>query len=177
MQCCVCLEDIENPWDLVGDGDTASLYACCGRPIHTKCGIDAAKHRSSCPWCRAPLPATTEEYMRLLRAGARANRGWAFFALAEHYREKTSLGSDRLALALHERAIIHLRKDEWSQKHALRSKYIIAVILYNQHVSLYNQDNSRTMAEPVRKRIMNLLTEAAAGGHPLARIALEEMIF
>ena len=167
MQCCICLEDIENPenpWDT----DGLTLYACCGRPVHKKCGMDAAKHRSTCPWCRAPLPASTEEYMRLVRAGARANRGWAFFTLAEYYRDKTSLGSDRLAKAMHERAIVHLNKDDWSRKLALGSKFIIAVILYNQ-------DNSRTMAEPVRKQIRTLLSEAAAGGHPRAKIALETM--
>ena len=171
MQCCICLEDIENPWDT----DGLTLYACCGRTVHKKCGMDAAKHRSSCPWCRAPLPASNEEHLRLLRAGARANRGYAFFTLAEHYRAQTSLGSDRLAKAMHERAIVHLNKDDWSRKFALGSKYIIAVILYNQHVILYNQDNSRTMAEPVRKRIRTLLTEAAAGGYPRAKIALETM--
>lgn len=162
--CCVCLEDIENPWDRV------TQYACCGRAVHKKCGHEAAKHRSSCPWCRAELPESNEECLRLLRAGARANRGWAFFALAEHYRAQTSLGSDRLAKAMHERAIVHLNKDdEWSRKLALGSKYIIAVVLYNQHLT-------DPIPESVRKRIRKLLTEAAAGGHPRAKIALEKML-
>jgi len=164
MQCCICLEDMENPWDT----DGLTLYACCGRTVHKKCGMDAAKHRSTCPWCRAPLPASTGEYMCLLRAGARANRGWAFFALAEHYRDKTSLGSDRLAKAMHERAIVHLKKDDWSRKLALGSKYIIAVVLWNQN-------RYRSFTEPERKRIMKLVTEAADGGHPRAKILLETM--
>lgn len=166
MQCCVCLEDIENPWDT----DGLTLYACCGRAVHKKCGHEASKHRSTCPWCRAPLPASNgEEHLRLLRAGARANRGWAFFTLAEHYRAQTSLGSDRLAKAMHERAIVHLNKDDWSRKLALGSKYIIAVVLYNQN-------RTHTIPEPVRKRIRKLLSEAAAGGHPRAKIALEKML-
>ena len=171
MQCCVCLEDIENPWDLAGEGDsgTASLYACCGRPIHTNCGIGAAKYRSSCPWCRAPLPNTYEEMICLLRAGVRANRGWACFTLGEHYRSQTSEGSERLAIALHERAIDHLDEDdEWSGKLASCAKVKIAVVLYNQN-------RYRPMAEPVWKRIRKLLTEAAASGHPRAKIALETM--
>ena len=168
MQCCICLEDMKNPWDTDGGFMSYTLYACCGRPAHKKCGHEASKHRSTCPWCRAPLPASQEEKKCLLRAGARANRGWAFFALGEHYRGETSLGSDRLAIALHERAIVHLNKDEWSRKLAFCSKLIIAVILYNQN-------RYRPMVEPVRKRIRKLLTEAAAGGHPRAKIALETM--
>ena len=167
MQCCICLEDIENPWD-IGEGES-SLYACCGRPIHKKCGIGAAMYRSSCPWCRAPLPNTHEEMICLLRAGVRANRGWACFTLGEHYRGQTSEGSDRLAIALHERAIVHLSEDdEWCRKLASCAKMNIAVVLYNQN-------RYRPMAEPVRKRIRKLLTEAAAGGHPRAKIALETM--
>lgn len=162
MQCCICLEDIGNPWD------TVTQYSCCGRPVHKKCGMDAAKHRSTCPWCRAPLPESDKECLRLLRAAARANRGYAFFALGEHYRAQTSLGSDRLAKAMHERAIVHLNKDDWSRKLALGSKYIIAVILYNQN-------RHRSFTEPERKQIRKLLTEAAAGGHPRAKIALETM--
>lgn len=171
MQCCICLEDLGNPWDT-----GLTLYACCGRSVHTKCGHEASKHKSTCPWCRGPLPGSNEECLSLLRAGVCANKGWAYFRLGEHYRGQTSVGSDRLALALHERAIVHFKKDIWSQKFVLGSKYIIAVILYNQHAILYNQDNSQTMSEPVRKRIRKLLTEAAAGGHPRARIALETML-
>lgn len=168
MQCCICLEDIENPWD-TDESVTSSLYACCGRPIHKKCGHEASKHKSTCPWCRAPLPASREEMKCLLRAGVRANKGWACFTLGEQYRGQTSVGSDRLAIALHERAIAHLNEDdEWSGKLASCAKMKIAVVLYNQN-------RSRPMAEPVRKRIRKLLTEAAAGGHPRAKIALETM--
>ena len=170
MQCCICLEDLGNPCDTETPSKVYTQYSCCGRPAHRKCTAEAARHRSTCPWCRAPLPESDEEHLRSLRAGARANRGWAFYSLAEHHRGQTSIGSDRLALALHERAIIHLRKDEWSQKLALNSKYIIAVILYNQN-------RSRTLPEPVRKRIRKLLTEAAAGGQQEAKIVLETMVF
>ena len=105
----------------------------------------------------------------LLRAGVRTNRGWACFTLGEHYRGQTSEGSDRLAIALHERAIVHLSEDEeWCRKLASCAKMKIAVVLYNQN-------RSRPMPEPVRKRIRKLLTEAAAGGHPSAKIALETM--
>lgn len=167
MQCCICLEDLGNPWDTETPSKVYTQYSCCGRPAHRKCAAEAARHRSTCPWCRGPLPGSNEECLCLLRAGARADRGWAFYALAEHYRGQTSVGSDRLAIALHERAIVHLKKDDWSQKFVLGSKYIIAVILYNQN-------RSRTLPEPVRKRIRKLLTEAA-GGHPRAKIALETM--
>ena len=168
MQCCICLEDIENPWDSGEGVMSSSLYACCGRPIHKNCGHEASKHKSTCPWCRAPLPTTREEMKCLLRVGVRANRGWACFSLGELYRGQTSVGSDRLAIALHERAIVHLNDDEWSQKLASSAKMKIAVVLYNQN-------RSRPMPEPVRKRIRKLLTEAAAGGHPRAKIALETM--
>jgi len=163
MQCCICLEDLGNPW-----GGELSMYACCGRPVHKECGMEASKHSSTCPWCRAPLPASNEEYTCLLREGARANRGWAFFALGEHHRGETSFGSDRLAVALHERAIVHLKKDDWSRNLALGSKYVIAVVLYNQN-------RYRSLTEPERKRIRKLLTEASAGGLPRAKIALETM--
>ena len=167
MQCCICLEDLGNPWDTETPSKVYTQYSCCGRPAHRKCAAEAARHRSTCPWCRGTLPGSNEECLCLLRAGVRADRGWAFYALAEHYRGQTSVGSDRLAIALHERAIDHLSDDEWSQKFVLGSKYIIAVILYNQN-------RSRTLPEPVRKRIRKLLTEAA-GGHPRAKIALETM--
>ena len=169
MQCCICLEDIGNPWERDEDLSPYSCYVCCGRPVHKKCGMEASKHKSTCPWCRAPLPTSHEEMKCLLRAGVRANRGWALFTLGEQCRGQTSVGSDRLAIALHERAIVHLNKDdEWSRKLASCAKMKIAVVLYNQN-------RSRTMAEPVRKRIRTLLTEAAAVGHPRAKIALATM--
>lgn len=169
MQCCICLEDIENPWNL-DISDTPTFYACCGRAVHKKCGHEASKHSSSCPWCREDLPTTRGDMERLLRAGVRANRGWACFRLGEQYRLQTYEGSDRLAIALHERAIAHLNKDdEWSRKLASCAKLKIAVVLYNQH-------RTHPIPESVRKRIRKLLTEAAAGGHPRAKIALEKML-
>ena len=167
---------MENPWDAKGFISGVS-HPCCGRHVHEHCELEARKHSAKCPWCRADLPTNKDELKTLLSAGVRANRGWAMMQMAAVYRDdyrdnpNPTLGSDRLTIALFERAIERLCEgDEWSCKLASCAKVSLVVTL------LEPRSGITEIHSDVFLRCLGLLAAAANEGHPGADHMIDKLM-
>ena len=170
MQCYICLEDIENPWDATGFISGVS-HSCCGRHVHKHCEIEARRHSLKCPWCRADLPTNIDELKRALRAGVRANRGVSMMMLGEICNKESKVGSRRLSIVLLERAIKRLSEgDEWSRKLASCAKISLVVTLIGP------MSNGAELHSDEMLRCLELLCEAADEGHPGANRLIDYMV-
>lgn len=161
---------MKNPWDEKGIFSNVT-HACCGRPVHIECELEARKHSLKCPWCRADLPTNKIELKLLLTAGVRTNKGWASMMLADVCSEEQKVGSHRLSIALLERAITKLSEgDEWSCKLATCAKISLALELIGPRPL-----PGAKMPTDLMKQCLGLLAEAGDEGHPGAKKCIEKL--
>lgn len=164
MTCYICLEDIHQPWDRIGQF-TIPLKPCCGRPIHVECIEQEMKYSSQCGWCRTEAPCEARDAVMQLKKNVREGRAWAMARLANLYLHGAVVRKNLwLASALSRRAIPMLNRDEWDEKLADDARTTLILSSITNPTLIKNARQVVLALEPIAH---------AMGEHPMKYMTYE----
>ena len=149
MQCYICLEEIDQPWDEFGSF-TTPIRPCCGRPIHFECIQKEKDFSVQCGWCRTKEASNVSGVVRQLKQNVREGRAWAMARLANCYLHATEVPKNLwLARELSRRAIPKLNRDEWDEKIADDARQTLILSTVTDPTLIKNAKEAVLDLEPI----------------------------